>query len=59
MDPVGSLREEARALRHIAEGCGDQPEFYRSLMRLAAKREQLAEINTDEAKSGDNSKTAA
>lgn len=59
MHRVKSLRDEARALRYIAEGCSDQPEFYRSIMRLAAKCEQLAETKAEQAKLEDSSKTAA
>ena len=42
-----SLREEALALRKVAHGCPEHPQFCRLVLELAEKCEQLADAYGD------------
>ena len=44
---TGSLRQEAAALREIADGCSEHAEFCRLIRELAGKCEWLADTFGD------------
>ena len=42
MERVKSLRQEAKALREIAERCKEHPVFYRQMLELAQRCDDMA-----------------